>query len=120
MQRAVMGLSTPADFLLVDAISIDLGVPQRGLIKGDARVQSIAAASILAKVYRDACMLEWDSVYPEYGLARHKGYCTAEHLAALERLGPTPQHRATFEPVRRLATPRQLPISFAWAAEVGR
>jgi len=120
MKRAVMTLSTSADFLLVDAISVDLEVPQRGLIKGDARVQSIAAASILAKVHRDACMVEWDSVYPQYGLARHKGYGTPEHLEALERFGPTPQHRATFEPVRRLLAPRQLPIGFASAAEVGR
>jgi ribonuclease HII len=105
MRRAVTQLAPSPDFLLVDALRIDLEVEQLGLIKGDARVHSIAAASILAKVCRDACMLEWDSVYPQYGLARHKGYGTAEHLAALEKFGPTPQHRVTFAPVRHLGLP---------------
>ena len=103
MRRAVERLTTSPDFLLVDAIDIDLPVPQRGLIKGDARVRSIAAASILAKVHRDACMRRWNETYPQYGLARHMGYGTREHLAALEKFGPTPQHRATFEPVRKAA-----------------
>jgi len=103
MRRAVERLTTSPDFLLVDAIDIDLPVPQRGLIKGDARVRSIAAASILAKVHRDACMRRWSETYPQYGLARHMGYGTREHLAALEKFGPTPQHRATFEPVRKAA-----------------
>lgn len=102
MRRAVSQLAPSPDFVLVDALRLDLEVAQLGLIKGDARVHSIAAASILAKVGRDACMLEWDSIYPRYGLARHKGYGTPEHLAALEKFGPTPQHRVTFEPVRRL------------------
>jgi ribonuclease HII len=101
MKRAVNQLAPPPDFVLVDALRIDLEMAQLGLIKGDARVHSIAAASILAKVSRDACMLEWDSIYPRYGLARHKGYGTAEHLSALEKFGPTAQHRETFEPVRR-------------------
>jgi ribonuclease HII len=103
MLRAVRQLAPSPDFVLVDALRLDLEVEQLGLIKGDARVHSIAAASILAKVGRDACMLEWDSIYPRYGLARHKGYGTPEHLAALEEFGPTAQHRVTFEPVRRLA-----------------
>ena len=101
MRRAVSQLAPPPDFVLVDFLRLDLEVEQLGLIKGDARVHSIAAASILAKVGRDACMLEWDSIYPQYGLARHKGYGTPEHLAALEKFGPTAQHRVTFEPVRR-------------------
>jgi len=99
MQRAVAGLSPPCDYLLVDALQIDWPVPQQALIKGDARVASIAAASILAKTARDALMAELDARFPGYGLARHKGYGTAEHLDALRRLGPTPLHRRSFAPV---------------------
>ena len=100
MRLAVSRLDPRPDFLLVDAVSIDLPLPQRGLIKGDARCHAIAAASIVAKVHRDACMRAWDEVFPEYGLASHKGYSTPEHLKALEKLGPTPLHRLSFEPVR--------------------
>lgn len=102
MRRAVEKLETVPDFLLIDAIEIDLPIAQRGLIHGDALCPSIAAASILAKVDRDACMHEWDRIYPEYGLARHKGYPTPEHLDALARFGPTPHHRMSYEPVRQL------------------
>src|SRR5215831_13293012 len=100
MRIAISRLGTPPDFLLVDAVPIDLCVPQRSLIHGDARCQAIAAASIIAKVSRDACMRVWDEVYPEYGLASHKGYSTPEHYKALEQFGPTPLHRLSFEPVR--------------------
>lgn len=100
MRTAVSRLSPSPDFLLVDAISIDLPLPQRGLIKGDMRCHAIAAASIVAKVYRDACMRVWDEVFPAYGLASHKGYSTPEHIAAIRQLGPTPLHRLSFEPVR--------------------
>ena len=100
MRLAVNRLNPPPDFLLVDAVSIDLPLPQRSLIKGDARCHAIAAASIVAKVYRDACMRVWDEVFPEYGLAAHKGYSTPEHCEALETHGPTPLHRLSFEPVR--------------------
>lgn len=100
MRRAVERLSPACDYLLVDAVKVDLPLPQQNLIHGDARVRSIAAASILAKVHRDACMSAWDKIFPEYGLARHKGYSTPEHLEALDRHGPTPLHRFTFEPVR--------------------
>lgn len=100
MRLAVLRLGTLPDFLLVDAISVDLPVPQQALIKGDARCHAIAAASIVAKVYRDACMRAWDAVFPEYGLAAHKGYATPEHCAAIEKYGPTPLHRLSFEPVR--------------------
>jgi ribonuclease HII len=103
MRAAVLRLSTPPDFLLIDAVSIDLPVPQRALIKGDARCHAIAAASIVAKVYRDACMRSWDAIFPEYGLASHKGYSTPEHYAALEKHGPTPLHRLSFDPVRGLS-----------------
>jgi ribonuclease HII len=100
MRVAVGRLDPPPDFLLVDAVAIDLPLPQRGLIHGDARCQAIAAASIIAKVYRDACMRTWHEIFPEYGLAENKGYATPEHFRALERLGPTPLHRLSFEPVR--------------------
>ena len=100
MRIAVLRLSPAPDFLLVDAVSIDLPLPQRGLIKGDARCHAIAAASIIAKVYRDACMRAWDAVFPAYGLASHKGYATPEHCRAIEEFGPTPLHRLSFEPVR--------------------
>ena len=100
MKHAVEQLSPAADFLLIDAIPLDLAVPQQPLIHGDARCQAIAAASIIAKVARDACMRVWDELYPQYGLAHHKGYNTPEHLKALEQYGPTPLHRASFEPVR--------------------
>ena len=100
MLMAVSGLSPAPDFLLVDAVPIDLQLPQRGLIKGDARCHAIAAASIIAKVYRDACMRVWDEVFPQYGLASHKGYSTPEHCKAIERYGVTPLHRLSFEPVR--------------------
>ncbi len=100
MKRAVEQLSPTADFLLIDAVPLELGVPQHPLIHGDARCQAIAAASIIAKVTRDACMRVWDEVYPQYGLASHKGYNTPEHLKALEEFGPTPLHRASFAPVR--------------------
>jgi ribonuclease HII len=103
MRLAVSRLSPGPDFLLVDAMAIDLPLPQRGLIKGDARCHAIAAASIVAKVYRDACMRVWDEVFPEYGLASHKGYATPEHCSALEKYGPTPLHRLSFEPVRTLS-----------------
>jgi ribonuclease HII len=100
MLKAVSQLSPAPDFLLVDAVSIDLPLPQRALIKGDARCHAIAAASIIAKVYRDACMRAWDAVFPAYGLASHKGYCTAGHCRAIQEFGPTPLHRLSFEPVR--------------------
>jgi ribonuclease HII len=103
MRLAVSRLNPAPDFLLVDAVAIELTIPQRGLIHGDARCTAIAAASIIAKVYRDACMKAWDAVYPEYGLAEHKGYATPEHSAALQEHGPTPLHRLSFEPVRARA-----------------
>lgn len=99
IRRAVEALRPPCDYLLVDALPVDCPVPQQALIRGDARIACIAAASILAKAERDALMLELDSRFPGYGIARHKGYGTAEHLAALRALGPTPLHRRSFSPV---------------------
>jgi len=99
MRDAVMQLVPAADHLLVDALRLDCEMPQDAIIHGDALSASIAAASILAKVARDRMMREWDAVYPAYGLASHKGYCTPQHLAALRELGPTPMHRQSFAPV---------------------
>ena len=103
MKTAVQQLIPAADYVLVDAVGLDIPVPQQPLIQGDERCHAIAAASILAKVYRDQMMREWDKFYPEYGLANHKGYHAPEHMAAIRRLGPTPLHRFSFEPVRRYA-----------------
>jgi ribonuclease HII len=100
MKLAVEKLRPTADFLLIDALYLDVPIAQRALIHGDARCQSIAAASIIAKVARDACMCEWDAVFPGYGLAQHKGYATPEHSDALASHGPTPLHRLSFAPVR--------------------
>ncbi len=120
MRIAVSRLAPKPDFLLVDAVPLELALPQRPLIKGDARCHCIAAASIIAKVYRDACMLEWDKVFPEYGLAGHKGYSTPEHWKALQKHGITPLHRLSFEPVRErclfpLSQTRQINFPFEQA-----
>lgn len=109
MKRAVQNLLPAANFLLVDAMKIDLPIPQRALIHGDARCQAIAAASILAKTHRDRCLEEWDRVFPEYGLRSHKGYSTPEHRRALRTYGPTTLHRFTFDPVRSTSPPEMLP-----------
>ncbi len=100
MIAALQQLSIIPDYLLIDAMQLDVLIEQKSLIKGDAKSISIAAASILAKTHRDARMNEWDVIYPGYGLAQHKGYGTPEHLEALRRLGPTPLHRNSFAPVR--------------------
>ncbi len=103
MKRAVESLAVQPDFLFVDALSLDVAVPQQALIKGDSRCASIAAASILAKVARDESLRCWETVYPGYGLASNKGYCAPEHFAGLDALGPTCQHRHSFDPVRAAA-----------------
>ncbi len=102
MRRAVAGLSEPPDKVLIDGNHIPkgLGIEAQAIIKGDAKVAAIAAASILAKVARDRWMLALDAAHPGYGFARHKGYPTPAHLDALRRLGPCPQHRRSFAPVR--------------------
>lgn len=100
MADAVVQLSLQPDFLLIDAVHLDLLVEQKPIIKGDARSVSIAAASILAKVARDAVMKEFDPMYPVYGLAANKGYATRAHLDALRTYGPSPLHRFSFAPVR--------------------
>lgn len=100
MRRAVAQLAITPDFLLIDGRdTIDWPCAQQAVIRGDARSLSIAAASVLAKVHRDRQMVALDAVYPGYGLARHKGYGTRQHLETLWRLGPTPLHRKSFAPV---------------------
>ena len=102
MRRAIDGLAPAPEYLLVDGNRLPgHHVPGQAVVKGDARHPAIAAASILAKVARDAAMLALDERYPDYGFARHKGYPTPEHLAALERLGPLAEHRRSFAPVKR-------------------
>lgn len=102
MRRAIDGLMPCAEYLLVDGNRLPGHVlPGQAVVKGDARHPAIAAASILAKVARDAEMVALDALYPEYGFARHKGYPTREHLAMLEKLGPLPDHRRSFGPVQR-------------------
>lgn len=97
MREAVAVLPETPDMLLVDAVTIPgIAIPQTGIVKGDAKSVSIAAASILAKVTRDHMMEEYDRQYPEYGFAQHKGYGTAAHMAAIRKYGPCPLHRRTF------------------------
>jgi ribonuclease HII len=100
MRLALEKLQPQPDYLLVDALRLDTQISQESLIHGDARCRSIAAASILAKVERDASMEEWDRIYPHFGFRQHKGYSTPQHLEALAQHGPTPQHRFSYEPVR--------------------
>lgn len=103
MRRAIAGLHTPdgqpvrADFALIDGnIARDFPIPARAVIKGDATSLSIAAASVLAKVTRDRLCIELDAQYPQYGIAKHKGYGTAAHMAALRQYGASPIHRRKF------------------------
>ena len=97
MRRAVEGLDVPADYALIDGNRMPpLVIAGETIIKGDAVCQSIAAASVLAKVSRDRFMLEMDAKYPQYGFSKHKGYGTKEHYAALREFGPSPIHRLTF------------------------
>jgi ribonuclease HII len=103
MQRALEALDCQPEHLLIDALRLPaVKLPQQALIKGDARSLSIAAASVLAKTARDAWMVELGEQFPEYGFARHKGYGTRMHQEALARLGPCPQHRMSFTPLRGL------------------
>jgi ribonuclease HII len=107
MRMAVGKLALEPDYLLIDGLDtlddIDWPCRQQAVVQGDATSMSIAAASVLAKVHRDRMIVALDAVYPGYGLARHKGYCSAEHLEALKRLGPTPLHRKSYRPVAQTA-----------------
>lgn len=115
MQRAVFALGLEPEVVLVDGNLLPVfSVPAVAVVKGDARVPEISAGAILAKVARDLEMTELDQLYPGYGFAAHKGYPTAEHLAALSELGASPVHRTTFAPVREVTaqkrTMEQLPL----------
>ena len=97
MRRAIDGLSVKADFALIDGnVARDFQIPARAIVKGDATSPSIAAASILAKVTRDRQCVELDAQYPQYGIAKHKGYGTKVHMDALRKYGPSPIHRKQF------------------------
>jgi len=125
MRTAVYQLALTPDYLLIDGCdTIDWPCPQQAVIHGDGTSFSIAAASILAKVYRDRLLVEFDSQYPGYGLASHKGYCCPEHKLALARLGPTPLHRRNWSPVAQQlldfdAVLEELAIEDAAAAALG-
>lgn len=124
MEAALALLKIAPDYLLIDALELDLPIEQKALIHGDTRSVSIAAASIVAKVERDRLMDEWHEVYPQYGLAHNRGYATPDHLEALRRYGPTPLHRFSFAPVREAgcwavgATQKALPLLASPASHV--
>lgn len=101
MRQAVAGLCVPPELVIVDGNDTipGLDVPQQAIVDGDAHMLSIAAASVVAKVVRDRIMERLHTVWPDYGFAKHKGYGTPEHLAALAKLGPCPIHRYSFSPV---------------------
>jgi ribonuclease HII len=107
MRRALAMLAPACDYVLADAVTVEWPCPQKPVIKGDAKIACIAAASILAKTERDAALARYDEQYPGYGFARHKGYATPEHLEALQRLGPTSLHRMSYAPVQ-MALQREL------------
>ena len=96
MKHAILSMEFQPEMLLIDAEKVDLSIPQRSLIKGDAISQSIAAASIIAKVTRDRLCEEWDQTFPQYGIKQHKGYATKLHREMLQIHGPTPLHRRSF------------------------
>ena len=102
MKEALSKLSLKPDYLLIDAMKLDVEIPQESIIKGDANSLSIAAASIVAKITRDKLMADYDKEFPRYGFAKNAGYGTKSHLQGLERNGVTPIHRKTFEPVKSM------------------
>lgn len=108
MEEAVALLSLKPDHLLIDALRINCDCQQTPIIHGDALSASIAAASIIAKVERDAMISAWDPVFPEYGLASNKGYSTPKHLRTLREKGPTPLHRLSFAPVWTSSAPQEV------------
>lgn len=103
MEFAVHGMAVVPDYLLIDAVKIDIDIPQLSINHGDALSVSIAAASILAKTHHTALMEEYDRQFPQYGFIRHKGYGTKEHVEAIRKYGLTPIHRRSFEPIKNFA-----------------
>lgn len=109
MRRAIEGLSTKPDFVLSDAFKISgLTMPQKNIIRGDSLVKSIAAASVIAKVSRDLRMEELDREHPGYGFAEHKGYGTKQHQQALALLGPSPIHRMSYAPLKKIMSAKEV------------
>lgn len=103
MQVAISKLSIPPDYVIVDGnMKISTKCPLKCIVGGDSKSLSIAAASIVAKVTRDRIMVEYDKLYPQYGFARHKGYGTKDHIAAIKKYGASPIHRNSFCPVRNI------------------
>lgn len=102
MKASIENLQITPDFVLADAMTLDIEIPQQSIIKGDAKSLAIAAASILAKTARDHYMVKMDEKYPGYGFAKHAGYGTKEHVEAIHTLGVTPIHRKTFEPIKSI------------------
>ena len=102
MISAINQLKVRPEFLLIDAMPMEIDIPLKSIIKGDAKSVSIAAASIIAKTTRDAYMVEMDKVFPKYNFKQHKGYGTKEHLEAIHQYGITPIHRKTYEPIKSL------------------
>ncbi len=109
MLSAIEQLKIKPQYLLIDAMPIELDIPSNSIIKGDQKSISIAAASIVAKTTRDAYMLEMDKLFPEYGFKQHKGYPTKAHIEALETYGYTPIHRKTYEPIKSMIKKEQKP-----------
>ena len=102
MIEAINNLSVKPEHLLIDAVKLDIDIPQTSIIKGDAKSESIAAASIIAKVTRDRMMVELDKKYPMYDFKHNKGYGTKKHIEALYQYGPIEEHRKSFAPVSEL------------------
>lgn len=102
MHSAIHKLSIKPEFILIDAMPMEIDIPSQSIIKGDTLSISIAAASIIAKTTRDQYMLEMDKVFPQYQFKKHKGYGTKEHIELIYQLGPTPIHRKTYEPVKSM------------------
>ena len=102
MKEAISKLSVKPEYVLIDAMKLDLDIPSLSIIKGDAKSESIAAASVIAKVTRDRMMDELDVLYPEYGFKSHKGYPTKKHLEAIKKYGVLDNYRFTYGPVRDL------------------
>jgi ribonuclease HII len=102
MLSAISQLKVKPEFILSDAMPMEIDIPMESIIKGDAKSVSIAAASIIAKTTRDAYMVEMDKLFPSYGFAKHKGYPTKEHVEAIKTFGILPIHRKTYEPIKSM------------------
>lgn len=102
MLSAIGQLKIKPEYLLIDAMPMEIDIPLKSIIKGDAKSISIAAASIIAKTTRDAYMVEMDKLFPMYNFKKHKGYGTKEHIAAILKYGPSPIHRKTYEPIKSM------------------